>query len=361
MRVLFDTSMLYIDSFAKRGVYYFTLNLLRYLRKYTDLNIIEYPLTVYSSIDDIIRVPHNIMRILMRMHGVDLVFIPHGRTFTHALSLYIIPKPTNIVVHDVNFMVLHSPISYKLTMLPRYLLIRDAVRARNDIIVTTVSMFSKWAITHYLGIDPSRVFVIYPGIDEIFKPVDREAAGRFVRGKYGIEGHYFMYSGAISMRKGVRDLIEAFLLFNKDRNYTLVLTGPLEDPELLRFIHNTDSIKYLGHVPRTDMPMLLSAATAFVFPSYHEGFGLPPLEAAACGTPVIVSRIPVFLETLGDAGVFVKPGDVDGLASAMSMLADNEDFRIKLSLKALNRARMFTWWNTIKEYVRLWQQMIEQR
>jgi glycosyltransferase involved in cell wall biosynthesis len=222
-------------------------------------------------------------------------------------------------------------------------------------------MFSKWAITHYLGIDPSRVFVIYPGIDEIFKPVDREIASRFVREKYGIEGQYFIYSGAISTHKGVRDLIEAFLLFNKDRNYTLVLTGPPGDPELLRLIRNTDSIKYLGHVPRTDMPMLLSAATAFVFPSYHEGFGLPPLEAAACGTPVIVSRIPVFLETLGDAGVFVRPGDVDGLANAMSMLADNEDFRIKLSLKALNRARMFTWWNTVKEYVRLWQQMIERR
>ena len=360
MKVLFDTSMLYIDNPVKRGVYYFTLNLLKYLKKQSGLRIIEYPIALHTGLNSIIRMPYDITKLLI-YKNVDLVFIPHGRTFTHAFSLYIAPKLINIVVHDVHFLVLHSPTSYKLIMLPRYLFIRDAVRARNDIIVTTVSMFSRWAVTHYLGIDTSRVFVIYPGIDEIFKPVNREIASRFVKEKYGIEGQYFIYSGAISTHKGVRDLIEAFLLFNKDRNYTLVLTGPLGDPELLKLIRNTNSIKYLGHVPRADMPMLFSAATAFIFTSYHEGFGLPPLEAAACGTPVIVSRIPVFLETLGNAGVFVKPGDVDGLASAMSMLANNGDFRIKLSLRALNRARMFTWWNTVREYVRLWQQMIGQR
>jgi glycosyltransferase involved in cell wall biosynthesis len=360
MKVLFDTSMLYIDNPVKRGIYYFTLNLLKYLKKQSGLRVIEYPIALHTGLNSIIRMPYDITKLLI-YKNVNLIFIPHGRTFTHALSLHVVPRPINIVIHDVFFLVLHSPASYKLTMLSRYLLIRDAVMTRDDVIVTTVSMFSKWAITHYLDIDPSRVFVIYPGIDEIFKPVDKEIASRFVREKYGIEGRYFIYSGAISTHKGVRDLIRAFLLFNKDRNYILVLTGPPGDPELLRLIRSTDSIKYLGHVPRADMPMLFSAATAFVFPSYHEGFGLPPLEAAACGTPVIVSRIPVFLETLGDAGVFVKPGDIDGLASAMSMLADNEDLRIKLGLKALNRARMFTWWNTVKEYVRLWRQMIERR
>jgi len=88
------------------------------------------------------------------------------------------------------------------------------------------------------------------------------------------------------------------------------------------------------------MPMLFSATTAFVIPSYHEGFGLPPLEAAACGALVIESRISVFLETLSDAAVFIKPGDVEGLVEVMSKVADDEDLRAKLSLKALNRANI---------------------
>ena len=102
------------------------------------------------------------------------------------------------------------------------------MRVRNDILITTVSVFTKWALSHYLGIDPSRIFIVYPGIDEIFRPMDREFARRFVEKKYDIKGRYIMYSGAISTRKGMHDLIEAFLLFNNGRDFTLVLTGPLK-------------------------------------------------------------------------------------------------------------------------------------
>jgi len=359
MKILFDISMLYIDNLAKRGIYYFTYNLLKYIKylNLVDLDIIPYPITIHPSIHDTMSLFRNIIK-LSKQANVDTLFIPHVRTFTHIFALYIFPKSINVVIHDVHFLMSQVSFLYKVKMLPRYMAIRDVVQLRDDVIITTVSKFSKWAIAYYLHIDPSRVFAIYPGVDEVFKPIDRIFASRFVKEKYGIEKPYFIYSGAVSTRKGVRDLIEAFKVFNKNRNYMLVITGPLEDVELLKQIRTLNSVKYLGHVPRVDMPALFSAAVAAVFPSYHEGFGLPPLEAAACSTPVIASRIPVFLETLADAGIFVRPGDVEGIANAMSMIADNEDLRVTHGLKALNRARIFSWLNTAKEYVSLWRQMI---
>lgn len=232
------------------------------------------------------------------------------------------------------------------------------MKIRSDIIISTVSNFSKYAIERYMTIDPKRVFVIYPGIDEHFRPMNRVFAKQFIKEKYGIRNQYFIYTGAISKRKGVYDLIKAFLLINKKMNdYMLLLIGPPEDPAILRLVHEVGSIKYLGYVPRIDLPMLFSAATAFVFPSYHEGFGLPPLEAAACGVPIIVSKIPIFLETIGDAGIFVEPSNIEQLANAMNVVINDEDLRIKLSQKALNRAKMFSWKVTVKNYVRLWQEM----
>ena len=226
--------------------------------------------------------------------------------------------------------------------------------------LTTVSNFSKLAISRHLSIDPSRVIVIYPGIEEVFKPINRQEAKRYVEEKYGIRKQYLIYSGVISRSKGVYDLIKAFYkLPELPKNYMLVLTGPIEEPEILRVISGADSIKYLGFVPRIDLPFLFSAALAFVYPSYHEGFGFPPLEAAACGTPVIVSKIPVFLETLSNAAFFVEAGNIEQLADAINIIVNNEDLRMKLSQQALRRARMFSWENTAKRYIELWLKMIK--
>ena len=102
MKVLFDTSMLYIDNPVKRGIYYFTLNLLKYLKKQSGLRIIEYPIALHTGLNSIIRMPYDITKLLIyKNKNIDLIFIPHSRTFTHALSLHVVPKPINIVIHDV--------------------------------------------------------------------------------------------------------------------------------------------------------------------------------------------------------------------------------------------------------------------
>jgi glycosyltransferase involved in cell wall biosynthesis len=354
MKILFDTSMLYIDYHAKRGVYYFTADLLKHLMRSGKVDIIRYPLTRTAGLGDFGKIILNVVKAVKRL-DVDLLFIPHPRTFTHVATLFVIPRPINVVIHDVHFLVTPSRLGYKLKLVPRYLLVRGASRLRNDVIITTVSNFSKYAIHYWLGIENSKIFVIYPGIDELFKPIDRDYAKHYIREKYGIQGEFFTYIGAISERKGVNDIFRAFLLSRRrGLRQSLVIAGPVESKQLLEYMRGLDFVKYLGHVPREDLPFLLTASTAFLFLGYHEGFGLPPLEAMACGTPVIVSRIPVFLETIGDAGLFVNPGDYEGIANAMLRLATDEKLRDELSERALNRASRFTWRKTTEDYINLW-------
>jgi glycosyltransferase involved in cell wall biosynthesis len=346
--------MLYIDYHTKRGIFYFTINLLKHLMRSGKVNIVKYPLTKTSGLRDFGNIIPNILKAIKRLDA-DLLFIPHPRTFTHVTALFTIPKPINVVIHDVHFLSTPTALGYKLRLMPRYLLLGEVSRLRDDVVITTVSGFSKYAIHHWLGIKYSKIFVIYPGIDEIFKPIERNHAKRYIWERYGIQGEFFTYVGAISERKGVNDILKAFLLGRKrGLRHSLVLAGPVESEQLLEKMHGLDSIKYLGHVSREDLPFLLSASTAFIFPSYHEGFGLPPLEAMACGTPVIVSRIPIFLETVGNAGLFVNPGDYEGIANAMLRLATDEKLRDELSKRALNRASKFTWRKTVENYINLW-------
>jgi len=363
LKVLFDISMLYIDNLNKRGIYYFTFNLLKHLSKYSDsIQIIKYPLTKLAGFGGTINIPISISTFVKELnkYNPDLIFIPHPRTYVHVFTLLLVSKPTNIVIHDVHFFISSASIFYKFKLLPRYLFIKEIINSGENVTLTTVSNFSKLTISRHLNIDPSRIIVIYPGIEEIFKPINRQEAKRYVEEKYGIHKRYLIYSGVISRDKGVYDLIRTFYrLPELTKDYMLVLTGPLEEPEILRVISKADSVKYLGFVPRTDLPFLFSAALAFVYPSYHEGFGFPPLEAAACGTPVIVSRIPVFLETLGNAAIFVEAGDIEQLAGAISIIVNNEDLRMKLSQQAFRRARMFSWENTAKRYIKLWLEMIK--
>ena len=355
--------MLYIDSLNKRGIYYFTFNLLKHLSRYSDsIRIIKYPLTKFAGLDDIINIPISISTFVKELnrYNPDLIFIPHPRTYVHAFTPLLVSKPTNIVIHDVHFFISSVSIFYKFKLLPKYLFIEEIINVRDDVMLTTVSNFSKLAISHHLNIDPSRIIVIYPGIEEVFKPINRQEAKQYVEEKYGIHKRYLIYSGVISRNKGVYDLTRAFYrLPELTKDCMLVLTGPLEEPEILRVISKADSVKYLGFVPRTDLPFLFSGAVTFVYPSYHEGFGFPPLEAAACGTPVIVSRIPVFLETLSNAAFFVEAGNIEQLADAISIIVNNEDPRMKLSQQAFRRARMFSWENTAKRYIKLWLEMIK--
>ena len=118
------------------------------------------------------------------------------------------------------------------------------------------------------------------------------------------------------------------------------------------------SVIVTGYVPANDLPALYSGALCFVYPSYFEGFGLPPLEAMKCGAPVIAGNRTSLPEVVGDAGLLVDPFDVQAIGAAMAQLIDNQDFRFELRAKGLNRARMFDWRETARRTLEVYKEAV---
>jgi glycosyltransferase involved in cell wall biosynthesis len=188
-----------------------------------------------------------------------------------------------------------------------------------------------------------------------------------VRDTYGIEGDYILSVGSIQPRKNLGRLIASYSYLRQSRAQSklpkLVLVGKrawLYD-ETLRAIQDSkllDSIILTGYVPQQDLPALYSGAVCFVYPSFFEGFGLPPLEAMKCGTPVIAGNRTSLPEVVGDAGLLVDPLDVRALGSAIERLICNSDFRNELRLKGLNQAEKFDWRETARRTLDVYKEVV---
>jgi glycosyltransferase involved in cell wall biosynthesis len=201
-----------------------------------------------------------------------------------------------------------------------------------------------------------------------FAPVSNTTELQRVRDTYGIDRDYILSVGSIQPRKNLRRLIASYsLLCQAEGNRAapkLVLVGKrawLYD-ETLKAIQESgllNSIILAGYVPEQDLPALYSGAICFVYPSFFEGFGLPPLEAMKCGTPVIVGNRTSLPEVVADAGVQVDPFDVGALAKALRLLIDNSDFRNELRVKGLAQASKFDWRETARRTLEIYQNAVK--
>jgi len=196
-----------------------------------------------------------------------------------------------------------------------------------------------------------KIDVVYPGIDPIFRPIPKNLCRKFVKERYGIKDPYILHVGGVAPNKNIPRLLEAYRILHRRTSgrLSLVLTR-LTNPVLLK----GDSKFTLPKINRQDLPYVYGASEALVFPSLAEGFGLPPLEAMACGTPVIVSDIPVFHETLGDTVLYVNPLDPQEIAASIESLINNRDLMYELKSRGLQRARRYSWKNTVKSLVKVY-------
>ncbi|GAB4502303.1 MAG: glycosyltransferase family 1 protein [Anaerolineales bacterium] len=206
--------------------------------------------------------------------------------------------------------------------------------------VLTISEFSRNRILDWTGLSPDRVVNISEGVDQRFQP----------DGPWHDPGYqYFLYIGNHKPHKNIPRLIEAFARSNLHPEIKLILSGQAE-PQLERMIHFwrvENSVIFAGIIDEKNLPALYRGALGFVFPSLYEGFGLPPLEAMACGVPVITSNTTSLPEVVGDSALLVNPLDVDELALALQHLASDENLRCALREKGLERAKLFSWERTI--------------
>lgn len=217
--------------------------------------------------------------------------------------------------------------------------------------IVTVSAFSKKEIVSYLHIPENKISVIPNAVDHtVYRPDYTEEQIQKVLNRLRIEHEYFLYIGTIEPRKNLERLIGAYARLCREREHVpqLVLAG--KKGWLCDGIYKKASnlnlekkILFLGYICQEDSPILMCGAKAFVFPSLYEGFGMPPLEAMACGTPVITSNTTSLPEVVGDAGICVNPKSSREIYQAMKRILDEDELRAKLQKRGLERAGGYTW------------------
>lgn len=219
--------------------------------------------------------------------------------------------------------------------------------ARRAAAVIAISEHTKRDVAEFLKVEEGKIHVTPLGVSEIFVPVAK--AQELVARRHGIDGPYVLASvGSGHPRKNLRAVVEAFSRLKAD--VQLVIVGSVQrDPRALAAIQESPvrhKIKLLGHVPEEDLPAIYSAARVFCFPSLYEGFGLPVLEAMACGTAVVCSDRSSLPEVAGDAAVMVDPTDVAALGCAIDELLSDERRCLELAAKGVQRAKQFSWRKT---------------
>jgi len=233
--------------------------------------------------------------------------------------------------------------------------LKEHAAARFADMILTVSESAKRDIRTWFRLSPDRVGVLTEGPEAVFSPRASDSDSEAVLKKYSVDpgSRYFLYVGGLSPHKNLPRLFEAFVATKLPGEGTkLVVVGDLGDvfhthiPQLREAVARfglESAVEFTGFVPDEDLVHLYNRAYALVQPSLMEGFGLPAVEAMACGTPIVSSTAGSLPEVVGDAGIFFDPLDVSAMAKSLRMMNDSPALREELGRKALERASCFTW------------------
>jgi glycosyltransferase involved in cell wall biosynthesis len=256
-----------------------------------------------------------------------------------------------VTIHDLSFLRHPETFTPRLRAYLTQTVPRSVERA--DLILTD-SLCTKEDVTALLGVSPDRVTALHLGVSATFGPIAESDERRRLNAAYQLgDRPYLLAVGTVQPRKNYGRLIEAVDRLRERIDIALVIVGRpawLSD-SIVEAAAARPHVKLLGFVDDEDLPALYRQAAAFAFPSLYEGFGLPPLEAMACGTPVVASNASSVPEAVGAAGLLHDPRDVDELATALLRTLTNADLRADLRQRGLARAAQFTWTRTAQEWL----------
>lgn len=251
--------------------------------------------------------------------------------------------PTVITIHDLAFLRfrLHRPAKRL------YLATLTRMSARRARHIIAVSQFTRREVLELLRVPPERVTAIPNGRDERYRPQTDDDIERF-RVARGLPPRFLLSVATLEPRKNITSLIEAYSRVRQRLDMPLLVAGGkgwLYDKIFLRVrrLGLEEHVRFLGFVPRDDLPLLYAAATASVYPSLYEGFGFPPLEALATGTPTLVSDAGALREVVGNAALVAPAKDIQALATQLVRVTGDNGLRAELRARGLERARQFSW------------------
>jgi len=318
---------------------------------------------VKARIKRFVPLPYVVFRFLMqkcftaglRRHSVDIYHEPNYLAYRFS-------GPLVLTVHDASW-VRHPETHPKerLDAISRYF--QGSLEAASAIL--TDSEFVKQEIIDLFGVPKETIYPVLLGVSDNFSPRDPVNCHTFLAEQDLIFGQYVLSVGTLEPRKNIPVLIDAYSLLPADlqQRFPLVLVGMRgwlnSDLEArMKPLVEQGVVRPLGYIADSAMPLIYSGAAAFVFPSLYEGFGLPVLEAMACGTPVIASRTSSLPEVVGNAGLLVDPHDVDALAESLRRVLEDRKLAEGLALQGVQRAAGFSWKRTASETIDVYRRVL---
>ncbi len=268
--------------------------------------------------------------------------------------------PHIYIVHDLSYF--SYPEYHKKGKKTLFRLLLKNTLSKADHIVC-VSHYTHKRLIHYYPEMVHQSSVIHEAADKRFRPIANTDILRQIRIKYGLPKMFYLFVGTIEPRKNLTQLLKVYHQYKKNIPYPLYVAGGTGwHIESLHKLHRNfdlkNDVKFIGYVPDEDLPLLYNLATAFIYISKDEGFGLPPLEAMQCGTPVIVSDAGSLPEIAHKAAIVVNPNDQNAIARALQKIGEDKQLRICLRDKGLERAKEFSWEKSASELMSLFKTMV---
>ncbi|MCL4367169.1 glycosyltransferase family 4 protein [Patescibacteria group bacterium] len=294
----------------------------------------------------------------------DLIFSP-----THYIPRF---SPVKRIVTIFDLAYLHFPEMFKQADLWK-LKNWTKFSIENADHILTISSFTKNDILQNYPVQKEKITVAYPGYDKnIYQPVTDQQKIKQIRAKYQADSDYFIYIGTIQPRKNLIRLMESFAqLLQSHPQMKLLIVGKTTGlgrqgwmyEDILRKpmqMSLEQKIIFTGFVPTEELPTLLTGATAFILPSLWEGFGIPALEAMACGAPVIVSNVSSLPEVVGNAGLLVDPYSVEQITQAMRTVCADKKLKSKMSILGFSQIKKFGWEKMARTLLKIFKEVDEQ-
>lgn len=246
--------------------------------------------------------------------------------------------------------------STRYNVLVQTLFARRAIKHADCIVV--ISRSTRDELVQALGVPEEKIRLVYPGIVDRYQPIDKAEAASYIAGKYGVPQRYVATAGIVHPRKNQRFLVGVLSILKRrgQLDFPLLVAGPIgwKNSPMFQEIQAAglaNDIRLLGYIPDEDMPYFYAGAQLFLFPTLYEGFGLPPVEAMACGTPVIASNAPAMPEVLGDAAILLPLTGADAYARAILEVLGDEKLRGNMRSKGIERARSYKYATSVRQLV----------